>query len=182
MRTLILLLTVCTLSGCGLFKKTTKSSNTREVVNEVASKVDESKQEEIAKSQTENTQTNEKSSDQETRDIDSETTVTADEILVDKDGNISAKGGAKLDQKRKDKGTKDRQAEKNTGTDKKINEIGKTNERRQEEHKDEQKDVEKVKESESKPDPVGGVAMWIGITLGLLLLFFGFRWKRDFRK
>lgn len=172
MRALYLILICALLSGCGLFKKTTKSSDSRKAEHEVVNNVEETKQVETTKNSTENTNTNEKSNEQQTHNIDSDTQVTADEINVDKDGNISAKGNAKLDQKRKDKGTKDKASETNINTNKAIEETGKTTEQIKGEYKEKSKEKENSKESEVEPS---GKGIMFGAT-GVLIVVFGVLW------
>ncbi|MCY4781742.1 hypothetical protein ORI89_19000 [Sphingobacterium sp. UT-1RO-CII-1] len=173
MKKLILVLAICTLiSSCGLFRKTTKSSDSRKAEHEVVNNVEETKQVETTKNSTENTNTNEKSNEQQTHNIDSDTQVTADEINVDKDGNISAKGNAKLDQKRKDKGTKDKASETNINTNKVIEEIGKTIEQIKGEYKEKSKEKDKSKESEVEPS---GKGIMFG-AIGVLIVVFGVLW------
>src|SRR5690606_14420562 len=97
MRKIILLAMVCTLiSGCGLFRKKTKTVNREqiELAEESSSSVSLSGELKSAKQTL--TQANKTNMTEET------TTIEADEIHIDKDGNISAKG-AKLSQNKRGK-------------------------------------------------------------------------------
>lgn len=175
MKKLILILIICTLSGCGLFRKTVKNSQSSSHSEKIEKKEESKDQVSADISGESSVKSSEQKQDQ--RDINEQTTLTADEIEIKPDGSIKAKGGAKLGQNKKDKGISNENKALER-TDKYEGHIDSSSENKAQ---GKQESKESDKESTSQSEPKGSMMIWGGlgvlvIIIGLLL-FFGFRPK-----
>lgn len=175
MRTKLLILSICVLlSGCGLFKRVEKTSNKSQSSGKIEQVQEQAKSEteynKMSANTTENTQTNER----EQKDLSSNTTVEADEIIVDSKGNITAKGNAKVTNNTADKGN----IEKNENKTKLTDSVVETNKLSFEEsnsaYNEEFKQKSTEKQSVSEPDGKGIVYGVIGVLILVLGICFCF--------
>ncbi|WP_313418846.1 hypothetical protein [Sphingobacterium multivorum] len=165
---------ICLLiSGCGLFKKSTKTLNTVEQVNKVEflSESNEQVKSEI---------TGEvvvKSAEQKQiqKDIDESTTVTADEIEIKPDGSIKATGAVKLNQNRTDKGISNENKAIDR-TDRYTGHIDATKENKQQ-RKQETKYKVKDTHVQSEPKGTSFIYFWLAIGLAVCLVIWWIRRK-----
>lgn len=166
MKRLILLTIVCTLiSGCGLFKKTTKVEEKQ--VNKVEVEHNRSENIEAEQKTKEESNVSDKSTERTKRDIDSYTSIEADEIEIT-EGGIKAKGNVKYSGNLTDKSENERKSDL-TATQKKESDAKYSNETKEgnkEEIKQESKQVEKVSEPSGKGIMVG----WIGAAVFVIIL------------
>lgn len=159
------MLIICTLSGCGLFRKTVKNSQSSSHSENIERKV-ESKDHVSADIESKNKLvSNERKQDQ--RDINEQTTLSADEIEIKTDGSIKAKGGAKLNQNKKDKGISNENKSLER-TDSYIGHIEANSENKSQQKQDVKQNE---KESTSQSEPKGSMMIWGAI--GLLILICG---------
>jgi len=168
MKHITILLIICTLSGCGLFKKTSKDIQKHEESAKIEQKKEYTKETNEQINEQSKKTTNEQVQERDKRDIDSETTLEADEIIIDDKGNISAKGNAKLNNKLKDKGEKETNANKGVVEDKSRQTTIDTKEVNKESVKEEVKQKDYSKQTKSETDLLGIIAGAIGV-LGLAL-------------
>ncbi|WP_282638085.1 hypothetical protein [Sphingobacterium thalpophilum] len=170
MKKLLLILTICTLSGCGLFRKKTKVSNSSEnnSKTEIRTEVEEQIQL-TAKSESE-TRSNEQTQLQ--KDIDEQTAVAADEIEIRPDGTVKASGNAKLSQNTKDRS----KLEQSKQVDSNDRQVGQVEYKSAGKEQNNQESKEEVKNVQSQTEPKGSI--WIWVAVGLLLLIGGLLFLR----
>lgn len=177
---LLIILMICTLSGCGLFKKTSKDIQKQEESTKIEQKKESVKETKEQSNEHSNKKTNEQIQERDKRDIDSETTLEADRIRIDKNGNIIADGNAKLNNKLKDKGESEKNANKDVVEDSSKQTIIDMKEESKESVKEEIKQKDYSKEVKSETDFWGVIAG--GIVIALLvaggLWYFGIRPKK----
>jgi len=161
-----------------LFRKTTKNVNTSEHVVKKQEASESSKKESEVSSESSRKKENESSSERDQRDLDSQTTIEADEITVDKNGNVSAKGGAKLTNHTKDRGKSEIESNIAFESTNSKNVAKVTSEeskgRKKEQTKDKVKDSEVVSESSGKGIIYGAI--------GVLIIVFGVLWYFGVKK
>lgn len=149
MRILILLVTVCTLSSCGLFRKSSKQ------VLDVRKSAEIERVED--RKDTSHTQTS--SSKQTTTHTSAEgshtTEIEADEVIIGVDGSISAKGNVRA--KTEGKGSYEEDKQENEQADKSVSTSTETK------IKEVSKESERVKDIDKKSEPVK--VNWIAFTL-----------------
>lgn len=171
MKHILLVLMICTFSACGLFKKTSKDIQKHEESAKIEQKKESVKETNEKSNEQSSKKTNERVQERDKRDIDSETTLEADEITMDKKGNISAKGNAKLNNKLKDKGNKDINANKEIVEDSSKQTTIDTKEEAKESVKEETKQKDYSKQTKSETDFWGVIAGGIvvfGLVVGLV--------------
>jgi len=161
------------ISGCGLFKKTIKKSNTFEQIDksELRSQINEDvkadiKGEVIVKTFEQN---------QIQKDIDEQTSVTADEIEIKPDGSIKAKGGVKLDNNKKDKGNvnTNRAIEQN---DRYFGHIDAKTENKANQNQESKSEVKNT-QSTSEPKNISILYFFIGIAMIVCLVIWWMKRK-----
>ncbi|MGA6117415.1 hypothetical protein [Sphingobacterium anhuiense] len=180
MKKRILLLTICTLiSSCGLFKKTTKKINTSEHVVKKQESSQSSKKESEVSSESSQKKENESVKERDQRDLDSQTSIEADEITVDKNGNVSAKGKAKLINNKKDRGKSEKDSNKALGSTNSKNVAKVTSEESKGRKEGEKKDKAKTHDTVSEPSGKGIIYGAIGILIILFGMLWYFRIKRN---
>lgn len=182
MRVIILIILCAIISSCGVFKRTERRIDRIEQssVVEMSKDVHKGVVESSSDLSTSKEQTNTK--EREQRDIDSQTTVEADEINIDKDGNLSARGNARLTSNKKDKGTIEKEGVKMVDasslseTNKESTEIDKQKGRQEVKYSDVNK------ESVSKPSSKGIITGVIAVLLVIIVCawwFFGIGKKKN---
>lgn len=175
---LLIILMICTLSGCGLFKKTSKDIQKHEESAKIEQKKESIKETNEQSNEQSNKKTNEQIQERDKRDIDSETTIEADRIRIDKKGNITADGNAKLNNKLKDKGESEKNANKDVVEDSSKQTTIDTKEEIKESVKVEIKQKDYSKEVESETDFWGVIAggiVFLGLVIGVAWWFLGRR-------
>ncbi|TDQ79596.1 hypothetical protein [Sphingobacterium yanglingense] len=173
MKRIILSLIICTLiNSCGLFKRTEKKVD-RVKVAAVVEKSSESKTGGIEST---NTQTQSKSTEQskerQEHDINSDTKLEADEINIDSQGNISAKGGAKLTNKTNTKGKNEKDITKQDSTGTTIQADKISFEESNDWYKEQFKSDDTKKETVSSPSGKGIIFGAVSV----LIIVFGVLW------
>lgn len=166
MKRLIILVIVCTLiNGCGLFKKTTKVEEKQ--VNKVEVEHNRSESTEGRQNSREESNVSGKSAERTRKDIDSYTSIEADEIEITESG-IKAKGNVKYSGNLTDKSENERKSDL-TASQKKESDAKYSNNVKEEnkgEIKQESKQVEKV----SEPSGKGIIVGWIGAAVFVIIL------------
>lgn len=167
MNRVIALILLLTLSSCSLFNKSTKKINQFEKVEKI--ELEENISEKTRAEQKQDGKVIISEQQQITNDIDEETSVTADSIVVKKDGSIVAKGNAKLIKNTKDKS---KQAlSKAVDSNKRYISRIKVDTDKQTENKQENKAKLIVKEEKKQPNNT--VIVWLAI--GVIILIAGLK-------
>lgn len=163
MKKLILLITVLSLTSCGLFRKTVKTSSSSEQV--VKSEVKGETKERVKAMLHQETSVGAIEQKQVQKDIDENTTLTADEIEVKPNGSIKGMGNAKLVNNRKDK-SKTNLNKAIDRTDRYVGHIDVTKENKE---NGVQETKSKVKISQSQSEPK--ITFALGFSVIVLIIF-----------
>ncbi|MGJ1194578.1 hypothetical protein [Sphingobacterium siyangense] len=167
MNKILLLILLFSLSSCSLFNNSKKKINQFEKVEKI--ELEENISEKIHGEQQQDGKVKSKEQKQITKDIDEETSVTADSIEVKKDGGIVAKGNAKLRKNIKDKS---KQAlSKAVDSNKRYISRIKVDREKQTENKQEKK--VKLTNKEEKKQPNNTITIWLAI--GVIVLIAGLK-------
>jgi len=168
MKNLLIILTICTLSGCGLFRKSTKSSSSSG--HDVKTEVNEESKGQVKVDLTGESKIVSNEQKQVQNDIDENTSITADEIEVKPDGSIAAKGNAKLNQNRKDRG----KSNENKAVERSDNYVGHMDVKSKNKVQEKQGTRDRGKDMVSQSEPKGFI--WIWAAVGLLIVTCGVIW------
>lgn len=149
------------LSGCGLFRKSVKTSSSSEHIEKVESKAESKEQIKAVGESESKVVSNERKKVQ--KNVNEQTILTADEIEVKPDGSIKAKGAVRLDQNRKDKGN----SVTNKAVERKDRYVGHIDAivDNKEQRKQETKDKVKDKQVQSEPKASSFIYFFIGLSL-----------------
>lgn len=172
MRIALTILICILVSGCGLLRKTTKKVNSTEHVAKTEESSESKKKSSEVSSESSQKKESETTNEREQRDLDSQTSIQADKITVDKDGNLKAEGNAKLTNNKKDRGKSEKDSNKaiessnNKAAAKDTSEHSKGNKKGQ--TKDEDKKQNTISEPSGKEIIYGAI--------GFLIIVFGIMW------
>lgn len=178
MKKVLILFIICTLSSCGLFKKKSSQVDKKEEVHRIDAQISSQSESQEQTKVVESKKTNEQSITREEKNLNSNTTLEADEISIDKEGNIKAKGGVKMNNTLADKGVTDSNAKKeaeekkNTAVNKSTSEEVKESNFYESELRDYSKD------SSSEPSGSGILWMWFGGAVFVIGIFWYFWMKK----
>lgn len=165
MKKILLLITVLSLTSCGLFRKSVKTSSSSQHIEKVESKA-ESKEHVKAVVEGDSRQAYSEQKRVQ-KSVNQQTTLTADEIEVKPDGSIKAKGVVRLYQNKRDKGISNENKTLER-TDSYIDHIDASKDNK--EHKTDET-VDKVNNNQLHTEPKGSMMIWIAV--GLFILFCG---------
>ena len=181
MRIIILIILCAIISSCGVFKRTERRIDRVEqsAAVEFSRDVHKGVVENSSDLSTSKEQTNTK--EREQRDIDSQTTVEAEEISIDKDGNLSARGNARLTNNKKDKGSNEKEVNKllSSSNESETNKESTESDKHKEKQEIKSKDINK--ETVSKPSSKGIITGAIAVLLVVIVCswwFFGIGKKK----
>lgn len=164
------------MSGCSIFKRTEKK------IDKVEQSAKVERSEEQQKSESENRKEDSKSSEstqyneRDQRDIDSQTTIEADNISIDKDGNISAIGNAKISNKTKDKGASEKNENKTVHSSSGVEAYKQSSDQSKQTEEQENKQKVANKETVSSPSLKGIISGTVAFVLLVIVMawwFFG---------
>ncbi len=182
MKHLLVLMMCLLISGCGLFKKTVKTSNSIENISRNEVKSESSQQIKIAeekkvavKSKAE-IHNSSKTVNQVRKDVDENTQITADNIEIASDGSLKASGNAKYFNKKKDqsKGSFNKEDKKSEVISIDSKAIRKTtvNGRSNTKNSGKHISVEKKKNSQTTSTPDFSWIIWV--VIAAVMVFGGF--------
>lgn len=156
------------ISGCGLLKKNVKTSQSSEHITNTEVK-EESRSHTSAEVKGESKIVSHEQN-QVQKDIDEQTTLTANEIEIKADGSITGKGNANLKHNRKDKG----KLNGNKALERTDNYVGHIDVESGNKAQEKQETKDNGKVTTSKSEPKGSMMVWGAI--GLLILICGLIW------
>lgn len=174
--TIILLIIIAfLLTSCGSVKKNKRTEIREEKKTEVVEKKEST---EVAKTtESESQKTTEKIQNEKIQtETHSDRTVTADEVFIDKDGNLSAKGNVQVNESRKEKTSEESQSNETTSESEKsvTNELSKSDnsESSKSESSTKEKTTEKNKQTKSS---IWIDLWWLWLLIAGAVIFFVYR-------
>lgn len=164
------------ISGCGLFKKTVKTYQSSEHVDRYEEKSENTQAVKAAVSGGSDLKATEQKQVQ--KNINENTTVTADNIVIGADGGVKASGNAKLINSKKDRSN----SNENKSLDQKDRYEGYIDTKNENKSTEELETFDKSKDTKVVSEPKGYILIWLAagslvFVIGLLF-YFGIRPKK----